>query len=127
MSENEINRFAGMLPKADDTMPVHDEPGDQVDGKKLITFGKVSVPDIFGAQTVVDGHSFAFVVTADACDAPCHRMFVARLYMDGEEVAELHTTYGKERTRRMARGAMLKLIGHVGKRGRARALRERMG
>ena len=127
MSENEINKSFVNLPKADETKPVHDEPGDRVDGKKLIHFGKVSVPDIFGAQTVVNGHSFAFVVTADACDAPCRRMFVARIYMDGEEVAELHTTYGKELTRRMARGAMLKLIGRVGKRRRARALRKRKG
>ena len=127
MSENEINKSFVNLPKADETKPVHDEPGDQIDGKKLIHFGKVSVPDSFGAMTFVDGHSFAFVVTAYACDAPCHRMFVARLYMDREEVAELHTIYGKERTLRMARGAMLKLIGRVGKRMRARALRKRKG
>ena len=126
MENDEFKNAAVRLPKSDETMPVHDEPGDQVGGKGLITFGAVSVPDIFGARTVVDGHSFAYVVTADECDSPAHRMFVARLYMDGEEVAELRTTYGKERTRRMAKGAMLKLIGHVGKRGRARAIREGM-
>lgn len=125
---DDINQGTVTLPKADETMPVHDERMEAFEGKPELTFRNFSLPDLYGSATKsTQGHTFAMIVQPSHEDCPYHRMFTAKIYMDGEEVAELSTTFGKERTRRMAIGAMLKLIGHTGKKARQRAARERMG